>query len=81
MAISNSKALSFERDIKGMFRPKDVGAMMKARGFDLSLYADVQPRAEGILERLAAGTMPCDGAWPREQVEKFRQWISDGKLP
>ena len=76
-----TSALSFERDIKGLFREKDVRSMINARRFDLSLYADVEPRAEGILERLEAGDMPCDGAWPPEQIETFRKWIADGKAP
>ena len=73
--------LSFERDIKGLFREKDVRSMIKQRGFDLSLYEDVEPRADGILKRLEAGDMPCDGAWPAAQLEMLRQWIADGKAP
>jgi len=23
--------------------------------------------------------MPCDGAWPREQVDIFRRWAEGGK--
>ena len=80
MGTSSVELLSFERDIKGMFRQKDINAMINARGFDLSLHADVEPRADSILDRLEAGVMPCDGAWSAEKVEKFRQWIRDGKL-
>lgn len=73
--------LSFERDIKGLFREKDVRLMINTRGFDLSLYEDVEPRAERILERLEAAEMPCDGAWPQDQIETFRKWVADGKAP
>jgi hypothetical protein len=76
-----TSALSFERDIKGLFREKDVRSMINAGRFDLSRYADVEPRAEQILERLEAGDMPCDGAWPPGQIETFRKWIADGKAP
>ena len=69
-------ALSFEQDIKPMFRETDVNAMRN--WFDLSNYDDVKTHAEGIHARLRAGTMPCDGAWPREDVDKFKQWIDDG---
>ena len=31
-----------------------------------------------ILERLRAGTMPCDGAWPPDRVEVFARWVSSG---
>jgi hypothetical protein len=47
--------------------------------FDLWSYADVTTHAEAILERLEAGSMPCDGAWPAEQVAVFRRWIDSGK--
>ena len=74
-------ALGFESDIKPLFRAKDVTSMRAFGGFDLSEYTDVAPRADAILGRLRAGTMPCDGAWPKSDVDKFEQWISDGKLP
>ena len=34
--------------------------------------------ADRIYQRLANGSMPCDGAWPPEQVERFRGWIDAG---
>ena len=46
--------------------------------FDLWSYDDVKANADAILGRLAAGSMPCDGAWPDEQVELFRAWRVDG---
>jgi hypothetical protein len=46
--------------------------------FDLSSYEDVRTNAARIYERLAKGTMPCDGAWPPEQVERFRVWLDSG---
>jgi hypothetical protein len=42
-------------------------------------YVDVSSNADAILERLEAGTMPCDGAWPAERVAVFRRWIEAGK--
>jgi hypothetical protein len=44
-------------------------------------YEDVKANAEAIYERLDNGTMPCDGAWPREQVDLFRQWVDEGCPP
>jgi hypothetical protein len=70
------EAPSFERDIKPLFRSKDVESMSGA--FDLSSYEDVRTNADRIYERLANGSMPCDGAWPPEQVERFRGWIDGG---
>lgn len=72
-------ALSFEKDIKPLFRDKDRGSM--SRAFDLWSYADVSSQADAILSQVAAGTMPCDGAWPADRVELFRQWSESGKQP
>ncbi len=68
--------LSFERDIRPLFRDEDVDAMSFA--FDLASYDDVQDNAEEIHARLAEGTMPCDAPWPAEQVERFRAWMDAG---
>jgi hypothetical protein len=67
---------SFEQDVRPLFRPQDVNAMDWA--FDLSSYDDVKENAEDIYDRLANGTMPCDRAWPAEQVHLFRAWIDAG---
>ena len=40
--------------------------------------ADVAQNGDAILERLRSGTMPCDGAWPDEQVAVFADWIEAG---
>lgn len=68
--------LSFERDIRPLFRDEDVDSMSFA--FDLSSYEDVQDNADAIYERLAEGTMPCDDAWEPEHVERFRAWMDAG---
>ncbi len=68
-------ALSFEADIKPMFRPRDVNAMRAAAGFDLHNYEDVRSRAALISERLK-DDMPCDGLWPPEDIKKFDDWIA-----
>jgi len=73
--------LSYARDIRPLFRDSDIDSMIEARGLDLSNYNQVSAKASGILNRLAAGDMPCDAAWPEKDVETFRQWIKDGKLP
>ena len=74
--MTETGAASFETDIKPMFRESDRDAMLRA--FDLWSYADVAAHAEEIAERLQDGTMPCDGAWPGEQVDKLQQWIDAG---
>ena len=61
--------LSFERDIRPMFREKDRDSMLKR--FDLWSHSDVQAHQDAILERLRNGTMPCDGAWPPEHIGRL----------
>jgi hypothetical protein len=68
--------LSFERDIKPMFRQKDRDAMLQA--FDLFDYDDVVENVRKIARTLRGGQMPCDGAWSGEQVDKLQQWIDAG---
>jgi truncated hemoglobin YjbI len=69
--------VSFEQHIRPLFRERDRQSMRFA--FDLWSHDDVVEHAGGILERLEAGTMPCDGAWPAEQVEAFKRWMDSGK--
>ena len=71
--------VGFAAHIRPLFREPDRAAMNWA--FDLGSYDDVRAHAETILGRLAAGEMPCDGAWPAEQVEVFRQWAQTGMQP
>jgi hypothetical protein len=70
---------TFERDIRPLFRQEDVDSMLFA--FDLRSYDDVREYAEEIYDRLADGSMPCDGEWPQAQVERFRTWIDAGMAP
>ena len=70
------EAVSFERDIRPLFRQGDIDSMSFA--FDLSSYGDVRANADAIYGRLSEGSMPCDGSWPAEQVQRFRTWIDTG---
>ncbi len=69
--------ISFDADIKPLFREKDRDSMRRA--FDLWSYADVKSHADAIAERLKNGSMPCDGPWPPERVELFEGWVEQGK--
>jgi hypothetical protein len=69
----------FGKDIRPRFRDRDISSMSFA--FDLASYEDVRANAEGIYQRLADGSMPCDGRWPPEDVERFRAWIDQGAAP
>lgn len=66
----------FDKHIKPLFRPRDRQSMTFA--FDLWSYSDVRDHADGILEQVRNGTMPCDGAWPTERTEVFARWVAGG---
>jgi hypothetical protein len=39
---------------------------------------DVARNSDAILARLREGTMPCDGAWPNEQIALVQRWVQAG---
>jgi len=75
----NAESPSFVTDIKPLFREGDRRSMEFA--FDLWSYDDVSQNADAILGRLRNGSMPCDGAWPEDQIQRFQGWIESGKQP
>jgi len=74
-----AEQLSFAGDIRPLFREGDIRSMEFA--FDLASYEDVRKHGEAIYSALAAGQMPCDGAWAEEDVQRFRSWLDSGALP
>ena len=77
--MSDEPRLGFEEDIKPLFREMDRSRMEWA--FDLWDYDAVKENAQGILERLEEGDMPCDGAWPPDQIDMFKHWMDGGFIP
>jgi hypothetical protein len=77
MSTGEGGGLSFERDIRPLFRAKDRDSMISA--FDLSDYADVAENADAIVGAVRSGQMPCDDEWPASQVDVLQQWIDEGK--
>lgn len=73
---ATDEPISFERQIKPLFRDGDRQSMKWA--FDLWSHDDVVQNSDAILDRLRAGTMPCDGAWPDEQIAVFQEWVETG---
>ena len=55
----------------------DRRAMLSS--FDLWSHDDVSAHADAILRAVATGAMPCDTAWPQEQVDVVRRWVAAGK--
>jgi len=74
---ATGEAVSFEKQIKPMFREGDRESMLSA--FDLWSYEDVAASSDAILSRLRDGSMPCDGAWPEARIAQFDEWIAAGK--
>jgi len=74
-------ATSFANDIRPLFRDTPDVDTMKRMGLDLSSYEDVKEKAAGIYSRLEDGSMPCDGAWPKEQLSLFKRWMDEGMAP
>lgn len=73
---TNEQPVSFERDVRPLFRSTDRQSMTFA--FDLWDVSDVREHAEDILVRLQDGTMPCDTTWSPGQIELFSRWIASG---
>jgi hypothetical protein len=78
VTVNADQTPSFESDVKPLFRERDRESMQRA--FDLWSHDDVSRHADAILARLRDGTMPCDGAWPQDQVDLFERWTEGGKL-
>jgi hypothetical protein len=74
-----AEQLSYAGDIRPLFRDRDVQSMQFA--FDVASYDDVKTHGETIYATLAAGQMPCDGAWAQEDAGRFRSWLDSGALP
>jgi hypothetical protein len=74
-----SEGLSFEQNVKPLFRERDRSTMLSVAKFDLWKRDDVAEHSDAILGRLEDGSMPCDQAWPDDQVSLFRRWIDAGK--
>jgi hypothetical protein len=79
MVSRQGEPIGFEQQVRPLFREEDRESMEFA--FDLWSYDDVKDNADAILERLRNGSMPCDGAWPRERVDAFERWIAGGMQP
>ena len=73
---ANGESLSFAADIQPLFRERDRKSMNFA--FDLWSYDDVKSNADAILAVLQNGSMPCDGAWPAENIDAFQRWVEGG---
>jgi hypothetical protein len=77
-SLGPNEPVTFIAHIKPLFRKMDRESMSFV--FDLWSHEAVSAHAPEILRRLENGTMPCDGAWPRDKVDLFRRWVESGML-
>ena len=73
---ATDQPISFAQDVKPLFREGDRESMKWA--FDLWSHDDVAANGDAILGKLQDGTMPCDGAWPDDQIAVFQRWVDAG---
>ena len=81
MAEGVGTGVSFEHDIRPLFRDSPDVDSMQGYGLDLSSYQEVKTRASEIYERLKDGSMPCDEPWPEERLALFTNWVEEGMGP
>jgi len=75
-------ALGYAADIRPLFRDTDI-ACMTPKGVRLgdSAWMCNAQHAQRVYAQLAGGTMPPDGAWPGDNVAKFKSWMDEGCNP
>jgi hypothetical protein len=78
-AVVEEPMASFEADIRPLFREQDRLAMDFV--LDLWSHADVTERSQSIRQRLADGSMPCDGPWDPARIAIFDSWVEHGCPP
>ncbi len=74
---------TWEKDIKGLFRPDPDIDHMKDNDLDLSSYDEVSGRAKDILRRLKDPKRPmppksAGGPWPADRIAIFEWWTNNG---
>ncbi len=70
--------VSFGRDIRPLFRDKDIDSMKDFGDFDLSKVSDVRANAANIYQRLLDKDMPCDAPWSDQNIARFKLWMDSG---
>jgi len=72
-------AVSFETDIRPLFREGDV-ACMKPAGvlLDDAAWMCVAANAQHVYGAVASGKMPPDAPWTAERVALFKGWMDAG---
>jgi CDGSH-type Zn-finger protein/truncated hemoglobin YjbI len=74
-ALGPDETPRFDDHIRPLFREMDRKSMRFA--FDLWSEAELRLHGQAILDRLKAGTMPCDGAWSANKIAVFQRWFDN----
>ena len=79
---------TYTADIQPKFRAKDIACTTPAKILigDQDWMCDPAPafgfpdhgNARKVHERLSAGDMPPDGAWPADWLALYAAWMTDG---
>ena len=77
--------VSFERDIRPLFRPIDIEHMMRfgVRLDDYAFMSDME-HAERVYTSISTKQMPPPNegfSWPDDDVRRLRAWIDGGCRP
>lgn len=76
--------LSFARDIRPLFRQKDIEHMAHLQ-IDLNIFDSVKDNADIIVAKLSAAKRemppPPDVRWTATQLKLLQQWVNQGFLP
>ena len=82
----NEDVVSFESDIKPLFRPMDIECM-RSRGVFLINYDYMKDpvNAQDVLDMLqptGSPRMPFGGPyWSQDSLDLFQKWIDQGRQP
>jgi len=74
--------VGFAKDIRPLFRDKDISCMKREANLDLSDYDQVKRRAKKIYDEHKSHSMPEGGAyWTASQLALLDTWINTGMNP
>jgi hypothetical protein len=72
-------ALSFDTDIRPLFRDGDIECMRNAGiKLDDPAWMCVPANAQSVYSQVSAGHMPPDAPWSADRVSQFKKWMDAG---
>ena len=77
-SYGQSERVSYETDIRSLFRDFDVEILQRLDGIDLNDVENVRTHGEELRERLNKGSFPYDACWSDDRIDLFNRWIDSG---